>query len=59
MLTERDTIGSEITIGRKAAVAAVPGSDVVLTIVATSSALQSASWLQRFRPTRQQEGTSS
>ena len=32
VLTERDTIGSEITIGRKAAVAAVPGSDVVLTI---------------------------
>lgn len=32
VITERDTIGSEITIGRKALVPAVPGADVVLTI---------------------------
>jgi cell division protein FtsI/penicillin-binding protein 2 len=32
VITERDTAGSEITIGRKALVPAVPGSDVVLTI---------------------------
>jgi cell division protein FtsI/penicillin-binding protein 2 len=32
VITERDTIGDEIAIGRKALVPAVPGSDLVLTI---------------------------
>lgn len=32
VLTERDTVGGEISIARKALVPAVPGSDVVLTI---------------------------